>query len=297
MAKLAVIDLAEFSDPNQKKDLLEASRYWGCFRVINHGIPGGLQSEMKAAVKALFDLPDDVKCRNADVILGSGYIGPTPKNPFYEAFGLYDAASLSDVDAFCSLLDAPSHVRETIKTYAERLHKVIVDVATKLAESMGLKDQNFGEWQCQFRFNKYNFTQYSVGSVGVQIHTDSGFLTLLQQDECVGGLEILDPGSGSYVEVDLVPGTLLVNLGDGAKAWSNGELHNVKHRVQCKAATPRFSIALFLLAPKDDKVEAPTAFIDSDHLRLYQTFKHGDYRKLCLSTGLRAGEALSQLLI
>ncbi|KAF3327190.1 gibberellin 20 oxidase 2 [Carex littledalei] len=296
MAKLAVIDLAESSHSNQK-DLLEASRYCGCFRVINHSIPGGLQSEMKAAVKALFDLPDDVKRRNADVIHGSGYVGPTPKNPLYEAFGLYDAASLSDVDAFCSLLDAPSHVRETIKTYAERFHEVIVDVATKLAESMGLKDQNFSEWPCQFRINKYNFTQDSVGSDGVQIHTDSGFLTLLQEDECVGGLEILDPGSGSYVEVDPLPGTLLVNLGDVAKAWSNGVLHNVKHRVQCKAATPRFSIALFLLSPKDDKVEAPAAFIDSDHPRLYQTFKHEDYRKLRLSTGLRAGEALSQLLI
>jgi 2-oxoglutarate-dependent dioxygenase len=111
MAKLAVIDLAEFSDSNQTKNLLEASCRWGCFRVINHGIPGSLQSEMKAAVKALFDLPDDVKRRNSDVIHGSGYVGPTPMNPLYETFGLYDAASLTDVDAFCSLLDAPSHVR------------------------------------------------------------------------------------------------------------------------------------------------------------------------------------------
>jgi len=296
MAKLAVIDLAEFSDPNQK-DLLEASRYRGCFRVINHSIPASLQSEMKAAVKVLFDLPDDVKRRNADVIPGSGYVAPTPKYPLFESFGLYDSTSLSNVDAFCSLLDAPSHVRETIKAYAESLHKVIVDIATKLAESMGLKDQNFSEWPCQFRTNKYNFTQDSVGSDGVQIHTDADFLTVLQEDECVGGLEILDPGSGSYVEVDPVPGTLLVNLGDIAKAWSNGALHNVKHRVQCKATTPRFSFAFFLLAPKDDKVEAPAAFIDSDHPRLYQTFKHQDYRKLCLSTGLRAGEVLSQLLI
>lgn len=114
-SKLPVIDLNEFSDPdqnqNQKKNLLEASRHWGCFRVINHGIPGSLQSDMKAAVRDLFDLPDDVKHRNADVIHGSGYVGPSSKNPLYEAFGLYDAASPTDVDAFCSLLDAPSHVR------------------------------------------------------------------------------------------------------------------------------------------------------------------------------------------
>ncbi|KAJ1689049.1 hypothetical protein LUZ63_013204 [Rhynchospora breviuscula] len=297
MATLPVIDLAEFTDQNQKKHLLEASCYWGCFRVINHGIPGALQSQMKAAVSALFDLPDDVKRRNTDVIHGSGYMGFTPKNPLYEAFGLYDASSLTDVDAFCSLLDASSHDRETIKTHAKKSHEVIVHIATKLAESMGLNDQNFSAWQCQYRINKYNFTQDTVGYNGVQIHTDSGFLTLLQEDECVGGLEILDPGSGSYVKVDLLPGSLLVNLGDVAKVWSNGLLHNVKHRVQCKAAIPRFSIALFLLAPKDDKVEAPAALVDSDHPRMYQTFFYNDYRKLSADLELRAGEALSQLLM
>ncbi|KAJ4787090.1 2-oxoglutarate (2OG) and Fe(II)-dependent oxygenase superfamily protein [Rhynchospora pubera] len=297
MATLPVIDLAEFSDENQRKKLLEAACHWGCFRVINHGISGALQSEMKAAVKALFDLPDDLKRRNSDVIHGSGYTGPTPKNPLYESFGLYDAASPSDVDSFCSTLEAPNHVRETIKRYAEKFHEAIVDIAAKLAESMGLKDQKFSDWPCQFRINKYNFCQDSVGSSGVQIHTDSGFLTLLQEDECVGGLEISDPGSDSYVAVDLLPGSLLINLGDVAKAWSNGVLRNVRHRVECKASIPRFSIALFLLAPKDDKVEAPEALVDSDHPRMYQSFLYDDYRKLRLSTGLRAGEALSQLLM
>ncbi|KAM0047654.1 putative oxoglutarate/iron-dependent dioxygenase, isopenicillin N synthase [Helianthus debilis subsp. tardiflorus] len=52
--------------------------------------------------------------------------------------------------------------------------------------------------------------------------TDSGFLTILQYDEGVGGLEVMD--------------TLLVNLGDMATVWSNGRLCNVKHRVQCKEA-------------------------------------------------------------
>ncbi|KAJ4771895.1 2-oxoglutarate (2OG) and Fe(II)-dependent oxygenase superfamily protein [Rhynchospora pubera] len=298
MATLPVIDLAEFSDQNQRKNMLEASRYWGCFRVINHSFPVDLQSQMKAAVTALFDLPADIKRRNADANLcTSGYVVSTPENPLYEGFGVYDASSLNDVDAFCSLLDTPIHVRETIKTYAQKSRELIVDIAMKLGEMMGLKDQNFGAWPCHFRFNKYNFTQDSVGSHGVQIHTDSGFLTLLKEDECVGGLEILDPVSGSFIEVDPLPGSFLVNFGDVAKAWSNGILCNVKHRVICKAAIPRFSVALFLLAPKDDKVESPPALIDSDHPRMYQTFTYDDYRKLCFSTELHGGEALSLLLM
>lgn len=91
-----------------------------------------------------------------------------------------------------------------------------MDIGRKLAESVGLFMDLFKDWPCQFRINKYNFTPESVGSSGVQIHTDSGFLTILQDDEHVGGLEVMDQKSGEYVAVDPWPGTLLVNLGDFA---------------------------------------------------------------------------------
>ncbi|XP_020266059.1 2-oxoglutarate-dependent dioxygenase DAO-like [Asparagus officinalis] len=185
-------------------------------------------------------------------------------------------------------------VRETIRTYASKLHELIVQIASKLAGSLGLVGYSFEDWPSQFRINKYHFAEETVGSSGVQIHTDSGFLTVLQEDESVGGLEVMTE-SGSFIPVNPVPGSFLVNLGDVAKAWSNGRLHNVKHRVQCKKAAQRFSIALFLLAPKNDIVEPPPALVDSEHPRLYKTFTYHEYRKLRFSSGSHAGEALSSL--
>uniref|UniRef100_A0A5B6ZXW9 Isopenicillin N synthase-like Fe(2+) 2OG dioxygenase domain-containing protein n=2 Tax=Davidia involucrata TaxID=16924 RepID=A0A5B6ZXW9_DAVIN len=89
-----------------------------------------------------------------------------------------------------------------------------MDIGHKLAEGMGLASTvSFEGWPCQFRINKYNFTPETVGSSGVQIHTDSGFLTILQDDENVGGLEVMDK-SGTFVAVDPLPDTLFVNLGD-----------------------------------------------------------------------------------
>ncbi|KAJ6793259.1 2-oxoglutarate-dependent dioxygenase DAO-like [Iris pallida] len=287
-----VIDVLKLPAENGK--LLSACEGLGCFRVVNHRIPTELQREMKDAVRSLFDLPDAIKELNTDVIAGSGYVGPTKVNPLYEASGLYNAADPADVDAFCSLLHASSRHREIIKTYASKLHELIADIASKLAESLGLGDYSFKDWPCQFRINKYNFTEETVGSSGVQLHTDSGFLTVLQEDESVGGLELMDR-SGAFVAVNPVPGSFLVNLGDVAKAWSNGRVHNVKHRVQCKQPTPRVSIALFLLSPKDGKVDPPHAFVDSSHPRLYQTFTYEDYRKLRFSSGSHAGEALDLL--
>lgn len=48
------------------------------------------------------------------------------------------------------------------------------------------------------------------------MHTDSGILTILQDDGNVSGLELVDK-SGAFVSIDPWPGTLLVNLGDIAK--------------------------------------------------------------------------------
>ncbi|KAJ6770675.1 2-OXOGLUTARATE (2OG) AND FE(II)-DEPENDENT OXYGENASE SUPERFAMILY PROTEIN [Salix purpurea] len=283
-----IIDLHEF--PGQYEKLRRACVEWGCFRIVNHSISSTLMADMKRVVGSLLDLPFDVKNRNTDVIAGSGYMAPSKVNPLYEALGLYDIGSSQAVETFCAQLDASPYQREVIEMYAKAIHGAAMDIARKLAESMGLNGNLFESWISQFRINKYSFTPETIGSSGVQIHTDSGFLTILQDDENVGGLEVMDP-SGVYIAVDPSPGTLLVNLGDIATAWSNGRLRNVKHRVQCKESTVRISIASFLVGPRDE-VEAPPELVDSEHPRLYVSFTYEDYRKLRLTTELPAGEAL-----
>lgn len=105
--------------------------------------------------------------------------------------------------------------RDTVEGYAKAIHALAMEIAAKIAESVGLCSDLFKEWPCQFRINKYCFTPQSVGSLGVQLHTDSGFLTILQEDDDVGGLEVMDK-SGSFMAIDPQPGTFLVNLGDMA---------------------------------------------------------------------------------
>ncbi|KAF9608339.1 hypothetical protein IFM89_009274 [Coptis chinensis] len=290
---IPIIDLDDF--PNQAEKLVCACKEWGSFRIINHKVPLTLMSDMKSVVKSLFDVPVEIKKRNTDVIAGSGYVAPNKDNPLYEALGLYDLGSSQAVQEFCNQLEVSTDQRDTIMVYASALHNLTTEVWSKLAESMGVGSDSVKEWKCQFRINKYNFTHETIGSTGVCIHTDSSFLTILQEDECVGGLEVMPISSlpmGSFVPVDPLPGSLLVNLGDMATLWSNGTLYNVKHRVQCKDAALRFSIAMFLLGPKDKLVKAPPEFIDADHPQLYAPFTFIDLRKLRLSSGSRAGEVL-----
>ncbi|GAV74328.1 2OG-FeII_Oxy domain-containing protein/DIOX_N domain-containing protein [Cephalotus follicularis] len=285
------IDLQDF--PGQYEKLREVCEEWGCFRLVNHKVPSTLMSEMKSVVRSLLDLPMEIKKRNADVIAGSGYMAPSEVNPLYEALGLYDMGNSQAVDNFCSQLDASPHQREVIGRYAQATYDLAMDIGRKLAKCLGLISSDaFEGWACQFRINKYNFTPETVGSLGVQIHTDSGFITVLQEDENVGGLEVMDK-SGTYVAVHPSPGTLLVNLGDMATLWSNGRLRNVKHRVYCKEARIRVSIATFLLGPKEVTLEAPPELVDAQNPRLYVPITYENYRKLRLSTKLQAGETLA----
>ncbi|KAF7135781.1 hypothetical protein RHSIM_Rhsim08G0024600 [Rhododendron simsii] len=214
---------------------------------------------------------------------------------FYRLLGLVSENYIASLSLYLSKLDSYL-IRKTIMKYAEAIHELAMDIMGKLAEAMGLSTLSFEDWPCQFRINKYNFTPETVGSTGVQIHTDSGFLTVLQDDENVGGLEVMNK-SGEFVAVEPMLGTLVVNFGDIATIWSNGRFRNVKHRVQCKEATIRLSIASFLLGPKEALVEAPPELVDSEHPRLYVPFTYKDYRMLRISNNFSAGEALDHVLV
>ncbi|PRQ47108.1 putative gibberellin 3-beta-dioxygenase [Rosa chinensis] len=292
-----VIDLNQFPDPEGYKRLREASEQWGCFRLVNHKIPLSLMSEMKKVVRSLLDLPTEIKKNNTDVIYGSGYVAPSKVNPLNEGLGLCYLGSSETVHTFCSQLGASSYQREVIEKYAEAVYEQMMDLGDKLAQSFELQSDFLKEWLCQFRFNKYNFTSESVGSPGLELHTDSGFLTILQDDESVGGLEVMDRQSGALVPVDPCPGTFVVNVGDTAKAWSNGRLCNGRHRVQCKEGSVRVSIAFLLLGPKEEAVEAPLEFVDSEHPRLYVPFTYEEFRMIRLSKHLRDGDALELVRI
>jgi len=103
-----------------------------------------------------------------------------------------------------------------METYGKAIYDVAVKIGQKIAESLDILNVDFEDWPCQYRINKYNFTPESVGSLGGPLHTDLGFLTILQDDENVGGLEAMD-SSGSFVSVPPFHGTLLANLGDIAR--------------------------------------------------------------------------------
>ena len=112
ISMIPLIDVGRFGDRSDSYEKLrEACEEWGCFRICNHGIPVYLMVEMKVVVRCLLDLPVEIKRRNADVIVGSGYEAPSEINPLYEALGLYDFASQEAIPTFCRQLEATPRQR------------------------------------------------------------------------------------------------------------------------------------------------------------------------------------------
>jgi isopenicillin N synthase-like dioxygenase len=112
-------------------------------------------------------------------------------------------------------------------------------------------------------------------------HSDYGSLTLLFQ-QAVGGLQVVDPTTAAYsndddddngltpqlkyLQVPVVEGRVIVNVGDLMQIWTDGYFHSAQHRVidAGMGGMHRYSVAYFI-HPADDLV------ITSPPLQLNET--------------------------
>ncbi|KAK5773295.1 hypothetical protein PVK06_049601 [Gossypium arboreum] len=87
---------------------------------------------------------------------------------------------------------------------------------------------------------------------GLFAHTDKPVSTIICDDQ-VSGLEI------------------------ELKAWSNGRLKAVNHRVMMSGDKDRFSIAAFAIPVEGTIIKAPKELIDEQHPQLYKDFDFMDF--------------------
>ncbi|MER9436164.1 isopenicillin N synthase family oxygenase [Mesorhizobium sp. M0618] len=131
-------------------------------------------------------------------------------------------------------------------------------VAIRLLKAFALSlDQPEGAFDAIYRDSpnhrmkivRYPGRDATEGDQGVGAHKDGGFLTLLLQDD-TKGLQV--EYDGSWVNVDPLPGTLVVNIGELLELASNGYLRATVHRVVTPpAGVERISVPFFFSARLD----------------------------------------------
>jgi isopenicillin N synthase-like dioxygenase len=98
-------------------------------------------------------------------------------------------------------------------------------------------------------------------------HTDNSFMTALARTD-VPGLVVRLP-SGEWFSPPVIPGSLLINLGNIMRRWSNDRFVPVPHAVLNASGTDRYSIAYFYNPNPDRVIACVPSCAGPDHPPLY----------------------------
>jgi isopenicillin N synthase-like dioxygenase len=171
-----------------------------------------------------------------------------------------------------------------------------LDIMRALALGMGLDEDFFVAYHQnadnQTRILHYPSVPEDLLRLGkaerIAAHSDFGTITLLFQDR-VGGLEIEDPQKeGLFKPVPYIHGTVVVNVADFLKMWTNDTLKSALHRVcappsveseqgEGKVVPERFSIPYFYGPDAEKTVECVPGCCGPERPKRYGPTTVGEY--------------------
>lgn len=262
----------------------------GFFSVTGHGVPEQAISTLETLARRFFAEPDHVKqlvASDPGDPLGRGY---HPVLGMLESFGinrLGEAGATGD-----EILTSPNlwptipGLRDACLTYYRELSTLSIQIMRLLASALALPadwfDDKFDNHMTPLAINYYPPAtgEASDDELWHDAHSDLGAVTLLYQDNGLGGLQILDLDK-QWHDVAPVPGTFVVNLGRMMTRWTNDRWPSAVHRVvrphPSQSHRDRMSIAFFFQPSAEAVVSCVPTCVDDDNPARYQDITSGDY--------------------
>ncbi|XP_022731496.1 gibberellin 2-beta-dioxygenase 8-like [Durio zibethinus] len=242
----------------------EACKNWGVFRLINHGVPSTLVSQIQDQARKLFSLSFEYKqaILNSPLsyVSGTVFLSSSGK-ALTTSQGLnwvevinFPLTQLSQFQAQDSMLDSFRLVVEEYGRHLARLASTIFQVIEKnLNLDPSQSKSHLAESTGFVRVHRYPQIAKGNQAWGARVHTDSSVLSILSQDQ-IGGLEVFK--ENKWLPVKPVANTFIVNLGDMMQVISNDEYKSVKHRVRVCKQEDRISINYFVFPDFDSVIES-----------------------------------------
>lgn len=280
--EVPVIDLG--ADDSHHR-VSEASRDWGIFQVVNHGIPDNVIADLQRVGREFFELPLEEK----------ELIAKTPSSGI-EGYGTSLQKEIEGKKGWVDHLfhkiwppaainysfwpQNPPSYREANEEYARRLLEVSEKLIKWLSQGLGLEEQELkaamggGDTIFLMKINYYPPCPRPDLALGVVAHTDMSAITILVPNE-VQGLQVFR--DDHWYDVKYIPNALIVHIGDQIEILSNGKYKAVYHRTTVNKESTRMSWPVFLEPPPELELGPIPKLVDDQNPPKYKTKKYKDY--------------------
>ncbi|WP_327296827.1 MULTISPECIES: 2OG-Fe(II) oxygenase family protein [unclassified Streptomyces] len=175
---------------------------------------------------------------------------------------------------------------EAYRSYYAAMETLAADIMRLFALALDLPEDWFEE---KIRHHMTNLTANfypkqpvppAPGQLRKGMHSDWGSLTILYQDDGPGGLQVLDK-EGRWLDVPVIEGSFVVNIGDLMAIWTNNRWVSTVHRVvnppRELAGRERYSVPFFHQPSYDALIECIPTCTGPDNPPRHQPVRSGDY--------------------
>ncbi|GAA0166961.1 oxygenase [Lithospermum erythrorhizon] len=274
------VPIVDLKGTNLVEKIGHACENYGVFQIINHGVSSKLLNEVEYQARRLFALPAHQKLKALRSPGGATGYGIARISPFFPKFMWHEGFNMMgspvdharelwpiDYDNFCDVMEE----------YQKKMKSLVYQLLLLVLESLGASQEDmeslFPTYESaeSLQLNSYPSCPDPSRAIGLAPHTDSLFLTILNQSD-TNGLQIFRDGIG-WVPVCPVNDALVVNIGDLLHIFSNGRFPSVYHRAIVNETKHRISMAYFYGPPPESEI-APFAKLP---LRKYRSLKVKEY--------------------
>ncbi|KAH7298395.1 hypothetical protein KP509_25G041200 [Ceratopteris richardii] len=294
-----VLDLADWMSGGERsmaflRQLKRACEEWGFLQLINHGMSEAELDRVREAARGFFHLPIQEKQAYAnDPVSYQGYgsrLGST-KGAILD-WGDYFFLNILPVASrdMTKWPTNPHSWRSVMEDYCKK----IAELSRKLLEALSISldltaastlQEAFGEVDMGLRINFYPPCPQPELTLGLSSHSDPGGIALLLQDPKVGGLQVKPPSSLEWINVPVIPGALLVNIGDQVQILTNGRYKSVEHRVVTNNNCERLSLVCFINPGNNTVVSPLPELVPRNELPAYNAMTFKQYRSFIRRMG------------
>ncbi len=283
LREIPVIDLSDFDQRREeiKDQLWFAATEIGFFQLINHGIPTADILTAFDASERFFALQNSAK--GAYPLKDGLNAGWEFKAQVRPSTGTADQKesyqiTLPHMDGLWPNQTVVPEFQRIVLDFEYRAWQLGMKVLSCFAEKLGFErdfftkahDRSSAEYQSTLRLLHYlplgDDVKAEPGIWRAGAHTDFDCLTMVFQKEGQGGLQVCpgkEAADGSQEWTSVVPknGVVTCNIGDMLMRWSDDRLLSTLHRVRMpkpeEPAGPRYSMAFFCQANKDQMIQGP----------------------------------------